>query len=284
MKKNIKDQSPVLVSPDICKTHHIHLTKLPDTIKIAGQEGKTGLKTFCVECVREKIEQETEELTQKGLNDIKNAKTYKTFQRDSYIPESLQKASFENFIANTPEEKLMLDFAKEQTQKYLDGMIGNTIITGDTGIGKTHLTLAMARAINEGYKEKGQPVTVLFISFTELIKKIKAGWNSTKTDRMTEDEAVNLLRSADYLILDDLGTKNATIKARSDWEQDLLFDILDKQKNTIINTNLDSQEMKIVYNSRNYSRILQGAEGNTFKAFGIKDKRYSLNTLRKGTT
>ncbi|MDS9385697.1 ATP-binding protein, partial [Streptococcus pneumoniae] len=49
---------------------------------------------------------------------------------------------------------------------------------------------------------------------------------------------------------------------------------------TIFNTNLDSDELKIVYNERNYSRILKGLEGNTFKAFTIKDKRYSINQLK----
>ncbi|MDS3035670.1 ATP-binding protein, partial [Streptococcus pneumoniae] len=64
----------------------------------------------------------------------------------------------------------------------------------------------------------------------------------------------------------------AVIKPKSDWEKDLLFDVLNNRENTIFNTNLDSDELKIVYNERNYSRILKGLEGNTFKAFTIKDK------------
>lgn len=88
------------------------------------------------------------------------------------------------------------------------------------------------------------------------------------------------LLNVDYLIIDDLGAKNAVIKHKSDWEQDLLFDVLNNRENTIFNTNLDSDELKIVYNERNYSRILKGLEGNTFKVFGIKDKRYSINQLK----
>lgn len=70
------------------------------------------------------------------------------------------------------------------------------------------------------------------------------------------------------------------LNLRADWEQDLLFDVLNNRENTIFNTNLDSDELKIVYNERNYSRILKGLEGNTFKAFTIKDKRYSINQLK----
>lgn len=150
----------------------------------------------------------------------------------------------------------LLTFAAEQVQKYLNGMAGNTIITGDTGIGKSHLSAAMAKAINEG-------------------------WNYGKGAKLTENQAKEQLTAVDFLILDDLGAKNAIISPKSDWEQDFLFDILNNRERTIINTNLNSGELKTVYNARNYSRILKGAEGNTFKAFGIQDKRYSVNKLKK---
>uniref|UniRef100_UPI001EFEF147 ATP-binding protein n=1 Tax=Streptococcus pneumoniae TaxID=1313 RepID=UPI001EFEF147 len=155
-----------------------------------------------------------------------------------------------------------------------------TLITGGTGIGKTLLSVAIAKGINEGYKTKGEPKSVLFVSLTEMIKQIKEGWNYGKGATLTEFEATELMKSVDYLSIDDLGAKNAVIKPKSDWEQDLLFDVLNNRENTIFNTNLDSDELKIVYNERNYSRILKGLEGNTFKAFGIKYKRYSLNQLK----
>ncbi|CYX69344.1 GTP-binding protein [Streptococcus suis] len=97
---------------------------------------------------------------------------------------------------------------------------------------------------------------------------------------MTEFELVDQLKNVDFLILDDLGAKNAVVSPKSDWEQDLLFDVLNSRENTIINTNLNAAELKTVYNERNYSRILQGLEGNSFKSFTIKDKRYSINSLK----
>lgn len=161
-------------------------------------------------------------------------------------------------------------------------MTGNTLITGQTGIGKSHLSFAMAKAINEHYKDIGKPKSVLFVSLTEIIKQIKNGWNYGKGANLTEFDAVEQLTKVDFLILDDLGAKNAIIKPKSDWEQDLLFDILNSRENTIINTNLSGSELKTVYNERNYSRILKGLEGNSFKSFTIKDKRYSINELKQG--
>ena len=174
----------------------------------------------------------------------------------------------------------MLEFVKGQAQKYLAGMTGNTLISGSTGIGKSHLSLALAKEINESFREKNDPKSVLFVSLTEIIKQIKEGWAYGRNANLTEYEAVKKLVDVDFLIIDDLGAKNGTITPKSDWEQDFLFDIINNRETTIFNTNLDSSELRTVYNARNSSRILKGLEGNTFKAFTIKDKRYTINTVR----
>ncbi|HEM5162778.1 TPA: ATP-binding protein [Streptococcus suis] len=267
---------------ELCPIHKTNLIQLDRVVKIAGEEKPRKPSPFCPECIKEQNEKQEQEEIEKHLNAGIYQKTYNVFMRDSTIPEKLNDATFDNFIAETAEEKQLLAFAQGQVDKYLDGMTGNTLITGSPGIGKSHLSIAMAKAINEGYRAKGEPKSVLFVNLTELIKKIKEGWNYGQGAKLTEFEAVELLKSVDYLILDDLGAKNAIIKPKSDWEQDLLFDILNSRENTIINTNLNAAELKTVYNERNYSRILQGLEGNSFKAFTIKDKRYSINRLKQG--
>ncbi|MEY8463292.1 ATP-binding protein [Streptococcus merionis] len=264
----------------LCPIHKIPLLQLDKIVKIAGEDKSRKPSPFCPECVLERRDEQEQEVVEKYLNANVYLKTYNVLMRDSTIPNELKEAAFDNFIAETSEEKQLLGFAKAQVKKYLEGMSGNTLITGSTGIGKSHLSIAIAKALNEGYKARGEPKSVLFISLTELVKQIKEGWNYGKGAALTEFEAVNLLKSVDYLVLDDLGAKNAIVRPKSDWEQDLLFDILNNRKNTIINTNLNGEELKTVYNERNYSRILTGLEGNSFKVFNIKDKRYSLNRLK----
>ncbi|MGF0087826.1 ATP-binding protein [Streptococcus hyointestinalis] len=276
-KNNI---APVKQLDELCPIHGVNLNQIERAVK--GETTPKKLDPFCPVCGNEYIEQLEKRGVEKGFNARVYQKTYNVLMRDSVIPENLKEATFESFTAETTEEKQMLDFAKGQVQKYLNGMNGNTLLTGGTGIGKSHLSVAMAKALNEGFKEKGEPKRVLFVNLTEIIKRIKEGWNYGGGASLTEFEAVKLLQSVDFLIIDDLGAKNATIKAKSDWEQDFLFDVLNNRKNTIINTNLTGQELKQVYNERNYSRILTGLEGNSFKAFGIKDKRYSINTLKGG--
>ena len=265
---------------ELCPIHKTNLIQLDRVVKIAGEDKPRKPSPFCPECVKEQRDKQEQEEVEKHLNTGIYQKTYNVLMRDSTIPKELKEANFDNFNAETAEEKQLLAFAKDQVKKYLEGMIGNTLVTGSTGIGKSHLSVAMAKALNEGYKAKGEPKSVLFVNLTEIIKQIKEGWNYGKGASLTEFEAVELLKNADFLILDDLGAKNATVSPKSDWEQDLLFDVLNSRENTIINTNLNATELKTVYNERNYSRILKGLEGNSFKSFTIKDKRYSINKLK----
>ncbi|HEM6262690.1 TPA: ATP-binding protein [Streptococcus suis] len=267
----------ITVLDELCEKHGIPLWQFPYM-----SQGQEHISKMCQACTQEQIAMTEQETLEEARNRQTYVTTYDILMRDSTVPEELRGATFENFKAETAEEKQLLEFARGQAEKYLAGLKANTLITGSTGIGKSHLSIAMAKAINEGYRAKGEPKSVLFVNLTELVKKIKEGWNYGQGAKLTEFEAVELLKSVDYLILDDLGAKNAIIKPKSDWEQDLLFDILNSRENTIINTNLSGSELKTVYNERNYSRILKGLEGNSFKAFTIKDKRYSINRLKQG--
>ena len=200
--------------------------------------------------------------------------------RDSTIPRELKEASFENFIAKTAEEKQLLEFARGQVEKYLDGMTGNTLFTGPTGIGKSHLSVAIAKAINEGYKAKGEPKSVLFVNLTEILRRVRESFNAPTS---LEGHYSRMLKEVDYLVLDDLGIKsdNASSKGKSFWEEEFIFDILSNRDKTIITTNLSNSEITSMYSDRVASRVRTGLEGNFFKSFTIKDKRYSIKRLKE---
>lgn len=277
MDQKFKEYNNKKIIDKVCETHKVNFWQI--TVPVRGVSERK-LQEFCPECVKEGIKQKEKEFLQEFENKQVYLKTYDVLMRDSMIPSELRGATFENFVVSIAEEQQMLDFAKGQVKKHLNGMTGNTLITGNTGIGKSHLSLALAKAINEGFKAKNDPKSVLFISLTEIIKQIKEGWNYGRNASLTEYEAVERLTIVDFLIMDDLGAKNATISPKSDWEQDFLFDIINNRETTIFNTNLDSNEIRTVYNARNSSRILKGLEGNSFKAFSIKDKRYTINKLK----
>ena len=277
MKEQFKEFNNRKISDKVCDIHQVNYWEISVPV-LGGSERK--LQAFCPECVKGEIKQKEKDLLQQFEDRQAYFKTYDVLMRDSTIPNELKGATFENFFVKTTEERQMLEFVKGQAQKYLAGMTGNTLISGSTGIGKSHLSLALAKEINESFREKNEPKSVLFVSLTEIIKQIKEGWAYGRNANLTEYEAVKKLVDVDFLIIDDLGAKNGTVTPKSDWEQDFLFDIINNRETTIFNTNLDSSELRTVYNARNSSRILKGLEGNTFKAFTIKDKRYTINTVR----
>jgi len=259
----------------VCEVHHVNFWKISTPIRGSKER---NIQEFCPECCQEQIDRQEQEGIDKSLNAEIYLKTYNVLMRDSTIPKELKEASFENFIAETTEEKQLLEFAKEQVKKYLDGMTGNTLFTGSTGIGKSHLSIAIAKAINEGYKSKGEPKSVLFVNLTEILRRVRESFNYTSQ----EGYYSRMLKEADYLVLDDLGIKSdsANSKGKSAWEEEFIFDILSNRDKTIITTNLSNSEIASMYSDRVASRVRTGLEGNFFKSFTIKDKRYSINQLK----
>ena len=103
------------------------------------------------------------------------------------------------------------------------------LFSGDNGVGKTHLAVAVLRELVETKGARGQ-----FWDFHELIREIKSSYDpETKT---TELQVLEPVVEADVLLLDDLGAWKMT-----DWMNDTLFYILNSRymakRPTLITTN-----------------------------------------------
>lgn len=131
--------------------------------------------------------------------------------------------------------------------KYVDGFSKNSesiLFFGKTGLGKTHLSLAIANdVIKKGYN-------VVYGPISKIIGNIEKEHFSSGDDRVTLQNVLD----CDLLILDDLGTEFTT-----QFVSATLFDIVNSRilnkKPTIINTNLDFEELKQKYTDRFVSRI-----------------------------
>ncbi|MEE0264555.1 MAG: ATP-binding protein [Acutalibacteraceae bacterium] len=137
----------------------------------------------------------------------------------------------------------------EYCKSYAEGFTEearNIFMRGNTGLGKTHLSLAIGRAVIE----KG--FGVIYCSTPEILAKLeKEHFGKTKTDEDSEET----LKECDLLILDDLGSEFHTSFTKNKIYNIINFRLI-HQKPTIISTNLDYEELENAYSKRLISRLL----------------------------
>ncbi len=122
------------------------------------------------------------------------------------------------------------------------------LLTGATGTGKTHLSLAIAKAVTEaGYG-------VVYGSVGPLLRRLE-----DERFGRAEGDSESQMVSCDLLILDDLGMEFDTPLGRS-----FIYNILNarllENRPTIISTNLSPTALKARYGDQIASRISGGFE------------------------
>ncbi len=137
----------------------------------------------------------------------------------------------------------IFSFCKKYADHFSPQMKG-IFMVGETGLGKTHLSLAIAKAVIEkGY-------TVAYGSVYDFLKTIEA----EHFGRVENNDTLNILLDVDLLILDDLGAE-----FNSQFNLSAIYNLINTRCNrdrpTIINTNLTSKELEDRYSRRLVSRL-----------------------------
>ncbi|RBO92037.1 phage DNA replication protein (predicted replicative helicase loader), partial [Paraliobacillus ryukyuensis] len=173
-------------------------------------------------------------------------KMLKHFDGHSLLNKSLVNATFESYEPTNDQQQN----AKRTAMDYVADFTGtgNLLFSGTYGTGKSHLSVAITKAL----MEKGK--TCVFISFPKLLTKIKDTYNN---DGPTEDQLMNAMKNVDLLVIDDIGAEK-----RSEWSIAKLFEIIDDRagKATIYTTNLNSEELNNWVGERNFSRIMENTQ------------------------
>ncbi len=119
-------------------------------------------------------------------------------------------------------------------------------MTGATGLGKTHLSLAIANEVTR----KG--FGVIYTSAPSVLSELEKLHFSYSYQQ--ENETAETLTECDLLIIDDLATEFS-----SSYSKAALYNIFNgrilKSKPTIINTNLSFKELEAFYSPRFVSRL-----------------------------
>lgn len=184
-----------------------------------------------------------------------------------------RECSFENFDLGYYDEGFRPTMGKvvDSCRRYVRDFGSeskNLLFTGSPGLGKTHLSLAIA----EGVARSGR--LVMYVSAPHLMDELERG-------KFQKDEAAlefrEIIFSCDLLVIDDLGTEMVTRYTQSE-VYDLVNTRLNTSRPTIINTNLGLKEIEKTYTSRVFSRIAGMYAVVQFKGRDIRlQKRFERN-------
>ncbi len=138
----------------------------------------------------------------------------------------------------------------------------NLLFLGGVGLGKTHLTLSIInRVIEKGYG-------VIYDTAQNLLNKIEKEHFSYSGS----SEKIDAVLNCDLLVIDDLGTEFSTSFTVSQ-----LYNIINTRiissLPTIINTNLNLQEIEKNYTPRVLSRIMGSYKVKQFSGPDIRIKK-----------
>lgn len=140
------------------------------------------------------------------------------------------------------------------------------LMLGATGLGKTHLSLAIANeVINRGY-------SVIYVSAPALIQQLERAMRQ----RNDENSVLDSIADCDLLIIDDLGTE-----FHNQFTVSNMYNVINSRllsnKPLIINTNLSLSELEKTYSDRLVSRISGGGQKLNFIGSDIRVMKKAKN-------
>lgn len=169
-------------------------------------------------------------------------------------------ASFDETVEGVAE-------AVDVSRSFADNPDGWIVMSGRCGCGKTHLAVAIANA----QLSLGTP-NVMFAVVPDLLDHLRSTFDPSKG--VSYDKRFNQFRDASLLVLDDLGTENAT-----PWAKEKLFQIINHRYNeraaTVITTNrpFDEIDERVVSRmlDRSFSRLIKFDHAEDFRRRGQPD-------------
>ena len=166
--------------------------------------------------------------------------TFETFQLNKYSRET-----DEGRVVPYDRMAKIFKFCKDYALSFTASS-SSLLMRGETGLGKTHLSLAIANeVIKKGYG-------VVYMSAPNLLSQLEKEHFSGRYSN--EEQTLSLLTDCDLLILDGLGTEFSTSFSVS-----AVYNIVNTRilhgKPIIFNTNYTIKELEKAYSQRFVSRV-----------------------------
>lgn len=163
-------------------------------------------------------------LKKQSTKNLKNSYAY------CDVAEELLNIDLENVKYTDKQKDLYLLLSSILLKKSDKGLY----ITGDLGVGKTYLCIALANSLVKR-KEK-----VAFVKVSNFFNEMK---NYINTNNQLIDKNIIILKNAKYLFLDDIGSEAVSEFVRDD----ILFTVLDyrmeNKLTTVFTSNLNKEDL-----------------------------------------
>lgn len=164
----------------------------------------------------------------------------------------MQSQSFDNFSLNYYKDdadnharmKKLVTALKKYSAEFDENTYKNYLFFGNTGLGKTHLSTSVAvSVIDRGFD-------VFYVTACSLISDFEAKQFGLRENAPDTSRYYN----ADLLIIDDFGTE-LTNQFTVSCVYDIINTRMNAKRSTIINTNLNKNEIEARYGERIASRL-----------------------------
>lgn len=201
---------------------------------LCNDSGFVDLK-MC-DCMRQKLVEAAIESS--GMAHLLATQTFENFDLNYYIADPNAHRRMGQILAKM----------KQYAETFVPGKAGSLVLFGGTGLGKTHLSSAVARTVIEGGH------SVFYVSAVTMLSdfEMQRFGNSLGGDSGSD---IARYYDCDLLIIDDLGTE-----VTNQFTTSVLYNIVNTRLNhrraTIISTNLSQDEFRRRYYDRITSRVL----------------------------
>lgn len=242
-----------------------------------GPNGEDRCAPVCMNCgyaaLNLRADVRTNEIYQKKIRDRYLA----MFKSGSVVTNRhLFDKNLKNYNVTNQEQQKATDLAERFVQSLLKGERKHLVLTGTSGVGKSHLSMGICW---EYLERSGYQKHVLFVNYRELLESLKLAMLDESARKAIQKNLINDLKSCDLLVLDDLGAELGGVDVKKDattrFNNETLYGILEarQEESLIVNTNLSSAEIEKFYGNRILSRIVNNSSGFFMKFENTKDNR-----------
>ena len=199
---------------------------------------------ICRKCISESLKNESNQHKEVSLKNLLSMKI-----NNAQIPLDLKNKDLNNFLLTDEEDEKRVDRAKRYMKQIVEKKTHlNLMITGPTGVGKSHIAVGILKYC---YELKYFMNSICYSTSYGLASKVIATW---KSPDLNEEDVLKEYTEIDLLVIDDLGYDDMGKKAEI--INKIIYRRHENQKSTIITSNLKASQVLAYMDNRTCSRFL----------------------------